>query len=93
MVKFKGIKIIKPYKKKDGTLVKGHFRKLKEVEMKNEVEEIFRKHWGVIKQMYPDDKKVIKINDVVRINPEYASWLHTMRNQIFELVNEISKLK
>jgi hypothetical protein len=59
----------------------------------DEVEEIFRKHWEVIKRMYPDDKKVIKINDDVRINPEYASWLHTMRNQIFELVNEISKLK
>jgi acetyl-CoA carboxylase beta subunit len=27
----KGTKVIKPYKRKDGTLVKGHFRKLKEV--------------------------------------------------------------
>ena len=61
--------------------------------MKEETKEIVRKHWGIIKQSYPADKKVSNNKGYETISSEYSDWMTFIHNQLFEMAKEIeSKL-
>jgi len=59
--------------------------------MNEKNKEILRKHWGIIKQTYPADKKVSKEKGYETISQGYSEWMTLVHNQLFDMVEEIEK--